>query len=341
MNTEDRIDTLIPASVAEPPHQIEVAQVRRRALQRRLRGVALLAALTVALLGGGTAIALVTVQQTAAPRLGQICPLMAPADASRPLPATFRVSTVVWCSLQLVQRPGQGWWLQIVERHAVKGARAYGEALKLPSLPIACPDGQSSPFWPTAVFVADRSRHVVAARVPSACMTPIEQVKKTQLALGWQPVRVRWVRQLVSDQQAASPCLPDWRRTFAKSSFIGLPASGGVWVQYWLDADICVVLGPGTGGPMPDDLIQAHRVVRPAVVAALTATPGVPGPDPTGQGKTHQTCQGVTRAAYELLAAGRLIGYIDLGKCMRAVGPDLGPAPAELQRLVLQLIGTG
>jgi hypothetical protein len=333
MNTGDRIATLIRESVGEPPHQIEVAQVRRRALRRRLRGAALLAALTVALLGGGTAITLVTVQQPAAPRLGQICPLMAPVDAyPRQLPATFRVSTVVWCSIQLVQRPGQGWWLQIVERHAVRGARAYGEALKLPSASAACPPPVMGSSQPTAVFVADRSGHVLAAGVPSMCFTPLAQVKEAQLALGWQPAQVRWVRRLMSDQQAASPCLPDWRQAVTDYSFTGFsPGSrSGLWMQGLVGGDICAVRSTGTSGPVPDDLIWAHRVVRPAVVAALTATPPVPN-----------ECRSATQTAYEILNGVDLIGYADLGACRRAVGPDLGPASADLQSLVLQLMAPG
>jgi hypothetical protein len=71
------------------------------------------------------------------------------------------------------------------------------------------------------------------------------------------------------------------------------------------------------------------------VIAALSATEGVPGPYPL---VTHKACRIAAKRAYELFVAGKFVGYVDLGKCMRAVGPDLGPAPADVHDVLLHLL---
>jgi hypothetical protein len=348
---EDGLVALLHDAVDEPPHPIAAADVRTRAVHGRRRTVAAVAVLALVLASVGAVTAWWSTHRHVVPAtpLGAVCPTLPPLRDPIRLPAGYNAAVVISCRAALVRRPGQGWWLEITEQHAVIGAAAYGRALQVQTPPVGCPSGGPvlQPYRPPAL-VADKRGHVVHAAVPYICHDVNPAVTAAVSALVWQDARVVSAVQMVTETDATSPCLASWRQGLADPWFVGfnIDPKGNPSLQASVGAAICIVRSARPGGPRPDDLVEARRLTganAKDAVTALSATPGWTGPDPSGQAPLGDAtrCAGRTVAAWAAYTAGRLVGYIDLGACMRAVGPDLQPANADLKYIAFTAIGLG
>lgn len=276
------------------------------------------------------------------------------------LPAQVQVARVVTCRVGLVERPGQGWWLQLTEQDAVTGAGAYASAARLPSSPGPCPtmpmgSGTASSYGnepPTLVVDAAGALHHLRLPVVGCGMQP-GALAEAVSALQWLPPRVTWIRQLVPPSSDESACLPFWReelKSYWPYDWADLRRSSVVSGRTPMSSQElgrthawCSVLYAGPEGPIPRDLVVLRPVsdvsVATRVAAALDERPGISGPDPIGMagapgGTPPAPCRTPTTRPIEIVAGGQLLGYADRGLCLKAVGPDLGPPSSDLVTMV-------
>jgi hypothetical protein len=276
------------------------------------------------------------------------------------LPAQVEVARVVTCRVGLVERPGQGWWLQLTEQDAVTGAHAYASAARLPSSPGPCPSvpmgwGTVSSYGndpPTLVVDTTGALHHLQLPVVG-CGTQPSALAEAVSGLQWLAPRVTWVRRLVPPSSDATACLPFWsrelqtywpyvwadrRRSSVVSGRTPMSAEELGRTHVW-----CSVLYAGPEGPTPGDLVVLRPVsdvsLATTVADALDERPGVSGPDPIGMAgdpgeAPPAPCRTPTTRPIEIVAGGQLLGYADRGLCLKAVGPDLGPPSSDLVTMV-------
>lgn len=242
------------------------------------------------------------------------CPVAADAATFRPapLPPGLRVTGVQSCVVDLAARPGRGYWIRVSEKHAIAGADAYVEALRLPAgsrsgVAPSCPfiTGMNSPL-PAVVDAAGALRY---PEPPLDGCGPNPKVKIALDRIRWSAVSVRWINQMLPEGSDPT-CVPSWR-TVEHGQQAPIAILGQQYMPHSFRSGVCAALPTQAPGPRPSDLIAARVVTDRSAAAPLLASLS----REVGAGG----CRPRAWAAYRVYVAARYVAFADLGPCPRMV----------------------
>lgn len=240
-----------------------------------------------------------------------------------PLPTGLLAVGVQSCVVNLAARPGRGYWVQVLEKHALGGGAAYVRALRLPTVngfqPHGCFGHLSGEGSLPAIVDTGGKFHY--PRPPANGCTVRSEVTAALSAIRWSPVRVRWINQLLLEG-ADTTCLPTWRTMdHGQQAPIATANSMDTFAPSASRKAVCYAVPPRLRGPEPDDLVAAlvvsDRAVAAPMLAALSRMRGADG------------CRSRAFEAFRVFVAARQVAIADLGRCVRVL-PIVRRPPAVL-----------